>query len=190
MAATSNDIANEAIQLIGDNQPAVVGQSPTFDQSAAGKALQKLYVPTVAAVQRAWGWDASRATVSLGAPTANAPPLGYLYEYAYPTNGIEVWQLVPQTIADLNDPRPVNFNVGNAQVLGAQTKVIWTSLQNAQAIYNNNPTEAIWDPLFRQAVVRLLGSALGMALEGRPDSAHELLENYQQFQALGESRAD
>lgn len=189
MAVTGNDIANEAIQLIGGNQPAVQGQGPGWDQSAAGKALQKLYIPTVQAVQRAWGWDASRALVVL-ALTANTPPVGYLYEYSYPTNGIEVWQLVPQTISDLNDPRPVNWSVGNAQVGNVQTKVIWTSLANARAIYNNNPTEAIWDSLFRQAVVRLLGSALGMALEGRPDSAHELLENYGQFQGLAEARPD
>ena len=54
---TSNSVANEAIALIGDNQPPVVGFYPTFDNSPAGVALQKLYGPTVAAVARQWGWD-------------------------------------------------------------------------------------------------------------------------------------
>lgn len=55
MPVTSQDIANQAIQLIGDNQPRVTGQAPTFDQSDAGVALQALPIaPQVFAVRRRW----------------------------------------------------------------------------------------------------------------------------------------
>ena len=64
MPGTSNDIANQAIQLIGDNQPKVTGQAPTFDNSTAGLALQQIYVPTVQAAQKQFGWDASRRTIA------------------------------------------------------------------------------------------------------------------------------
>lgn len=192
MAVTSNDIANQAIELLGDDQPFVTGQAPTFDNSAAGKALQKLYAPCVATVQRQFGWDASRNAVAL-ALTGNTPPMpGWQFEYAYPGNGIEVWQLVPAAaaITDPNNPLPVNWDVGNNVVTGTQTKVIWSNQQAAQAIYNNNPTEAVWDALFREEVARLLASELAMALAGKPDTSQNLLETAGTFGSLGESRPD
>lgn len=189
MAVTSNDLANQALQLVGDNQPAVTGQSPTFDSSTAGKALQKLYPACVATVQRQWGWDASRNVVALST-TGNTPPFGYAFEYTYPSNGIEVWQLLPATITDPNNPLPVNWTVGNALVSSVQTKVIWTNLASAQAAYNNNPSEATWDPLFREAVVRLLASELSIALEGKPDTAQLNLQSGSAFETLAEARPD
>src|ERR1700678_2264414 len=107
---TSNSIANSSLQMIGDNIPPVSGNAPTFDASPAGLALQKLYAPAVATVQRQWGWDQSRNTVALTA-TGNVAPLGWTYEYAYPSNGIEVWQLSPPTLSDANNPLPVNWSV-------------------------------------------------------------------------------
>jgi hypothetical protein len=190
MAATSTDVANQAIQLMGDNTPPVAGVAPTFDNTPAGLALQKLYVPAVQTIGRQWGWDLARAIVTL-ALTGNAAPMGWAYEYVYPANGIEVWQLMPTPpFADANNPLPLNWNVGNTLVASVQTKVIWTNLQNAQATYNNAPSEATWDPLFREAVVRLLASELAMALAGRPDTAESLLQSGAAFESLGEGRAD
>jgi len=188
MAVTSNDVANEALIQLGDDQPFVTGQNPTWDNSTAGKALQKIYGPAVATVQRQWGWDASRNAVTLTA-TGNTPPLGYSFEYPYPSNGIELWQLIPAT-PDPNNPLPVNWTVGNAIVSGTQTKVIWTNQATPTAIYNNNPSEATWDPLFREAVVRLLASELAMALAGRPDFSQSALESGAAFESLGETRPD
>lgn len=189
MAATSNDIANQAIMYIGDNQPPVTGLAPNFDTSTAGLALARFYAPVVATVARQWGWDLARAAVAL-ALTGNAAPQGWTYEYAYPPNGIELWQLIPPAPADVNNPLPVNWNVGNAVVAGSQAKVIWTNLQNALAVYNNNPNENTWDPLFREAVVRLLASVLAMAIAGKPDTAQTMLESGSAFESIGEGRPD
>lgn len=188
MAVTSNDVANQAIQLIGDNQPPVSGHAPTFDNSTAGVALQKLYAPAVATVARQWGWDFARHTATL-AFSGNAAPPGWLYEYLYPGT-VEVWQLLPATMADPNNPLPVNWSVGNTLVSGVQTKVLFSNLQNAVAVYNNNPTESTWDPLFREAVVRLLASELAMAIAGRPDTAQALVETGAAFETIGEGRPD
>jgi len=189
MAATSNDIANEALQLIGDNTPAVSGQNPTWDGSTAGIALSKLYSAVVATVARQWQWDLARNTIAL-TPSGNTPPEPWSQEFIYPNNGIEVWQLMPPTIADPNNPLPVNWNVANNLVNGTQTKVIQCNLAGALAVYNNNPSEATWDALFREAVVRLLASELSMALFGRPDSAQSYLEQGAAFESIGEARAD
>lgn len=189
MPVDSNAVANEAVNLMGGNQPPVTGQAPTFDNSTAGLALQQLYGPCVQTVGRQWGWDFARNQVVLTL-SGNSAQLGYAYEYLYPSNGIEVWQLHPQLTSDPNNPLPINWNVGNVLVAGIPTKVIWTDLASARAIYNNNPSEATWDPLFREAVVRLLASELAMAIAGRPDLGQTLLESGAAFESLGEARAD
>lgn len=187
MPATSNSVANEAIVMMGGNQPPVTGQAPNFDQSASGKALAVLYQPTVNAIARKYNWDFTRQTIVLTA-SGNAPPAGFAQEYLYPA-GVEVWQLAPPLpLADPNNPLPVNFTVGSRVVAGAQARVIWANQPNAVAFYNGSPNEGIWDDLFHQAVVRLLSGALSLALAGRPDQAFALIESGGQFEAAGETR--
>lgn len=196
MAIDSNAIANQAIYLMGDDQPPpVTGQWPSFDDSPAGQALNILYGACMATVQRQWGWDASRNMVTL-AQTGNAgpfpPPFGF--EFLYPTNGIQVWQLVQTVEVDPNDPQPYNYSVGNTLVTlsGVQTqkKVIWAEFAAMAAIYNNNPTEAVMDPMFLEAFRRLLSSELAMALAGKPDTSQSLLNSASSFETLGEARGD
>src|SRR5574337_1534832 len=186
---TATDIVNQSVYLIGNDIPPVTGVYPTFDNSVAGKASQLLYALTVRAVGRQFGWDFARNIVNLTI-TGNSAPFGYTYEYLYPTNGVQVWQLMPNTFTDLNNPIPVNYTIGNALVGGVQRKVIWTSVQNAVAAYNNNPTEDTWDPLFQQGVVRLLASAMAMAVAGKPDVAQAMLESGSAFESIGETRQD
>ena len=187
MPVTSNDIANQAIQLIGDNQPAVTGQAPNFDTSAAGLALARLYAPCVATVGRQYSWDMARQTIALTL-SGNVAPFPWAFEYLYPTNGIQVWQVHPGNLGDVNNPFPTNWLVGNAVITGQQQRVVWTNLAGAFATYNNNPNENTWDSLFREAVVRLLASELSMALAGKPDAAQNYLESGGVFENLGENR--
>ena len=190
MPVTSNDIANQALQYIGDNQAAVSGTAPVFDSSSAGKALARIYTPCVQTVGRKFGWDFARNQVAL-ALSGNAAPVPWAFEYLYPGNGVEIWQLVPPAPpADVNNPLPVNWQIANVQVGGVQTKVIQCNLANAVATYNNAPGEALWDALFRQAVVRTLAGALAMALEGKPDTAAAMLESGARFEQIGEGRWD
>lgn len=192
MPLTSTDVVNQAINLIGNDIPPVTGVAPTFDDSTAGKAAQQLYTLCVQSVGRQFGWDFARNQVTLTASGNVAPfPMGFTGEYLYPTNGIQVWQLVGDlSAADLNNPAPANWNIGNAQVSGVQRKVIWTSLASPRAIYNNAPTESTWDSLFQMAVVRLLASAMAMAIAGKPDVAQGMLESGSAFESLAESRED
>ena len=185
---TSNDVANQALLLVsGANTPPVTGVAPNFDKSAAGLALQKLYAPCVQTVARQFGWDFARSTVAL-ALSGNAAPFPWAFEYLYPSNGVEVWQLAPPALADPNNPLPVNFEVANAVVATGQARVIHANLANALGVYNNAPVEAAWDSLFREAVVRALASELGMAIFGKPDVAEMYLESGAAFETLGEGR--
>ena len=120
MTVTSNDIANQAIALIGNNVPPILGQNPTWDGSTAGQALAELYSPAVATAARQFGWDFARHAVSLTL-SGNPAPAGWLFEYLYPGT-VEVWQLQPPTLADANNPLPVNWNVENNLVSAVQTE--------------------------------------------------------------------
>ena len=172
--------------LIGGNQPLVTGTAPNFDSSDAGKAASAVYADTVAAVAREFGWDFARNTVAL-TTTGNTAPFPWSVEYNYP-NGVQVWQLAPASLTDANNPLPVNWAVGNAQVSGAQKKVIWSNLSGALATYNNNPAESLWDGDFVEAVVRLLASKLAMAIAGKPDTAQGLLQSGAAFETIAEGR--
>lgn len=185
----SASVVNEAVMMIGGNQPLVTGAAPTFDNSTTGSAASQLYVPTVATVGRQFGWDFSRNTVTL-VPTGNAAPFPWSHEYSYPTMGVQVLQLMPTSISDPNNPLPVEWNVANNIVSSVQTKVIQTNLSPAQALFTNQPVETTWDPLFRETVVRLLSSAMAMAIGGRPDTAREMLDSAGQFSNIGMTRRD
>lgn len=186
MAVTSTQVANQALALIGGNQPLVTGVAPTFDNSTVGKALQSLYVPTVETVARSFGWDFARKTIAL-VPTGNVAPVPWAFEYAYPTNGIQVWQVMP-TDPDPNDPLPINWDEQNDTVSGTSVRVIVANISPAMVVYNNNPNETTWDANFRQAVVELLARCLALAIGGKPDLAQSLLESYGQFTQVGMTR--
>lgn len=186
MAFTSNDVANQALAMIGDNIPPVMGQAPAFDASAAGQALARLYLPCYQTVAKEHGWDFARAVFAL-ALSGNVAPSEWAFEYLYPPAAIEIMQMRPAS-PDPNNPLPVTWSIGNTLVSGIQTKVIWTNLANAAGIVNDAPSEATWDAGFREAMVRLLASELAMALFGRPDTAEQYLQSGGAFETIAEGR--
>lgn len=183
------DIVNQAIEYYGGDQPPVTGVSPTFDNSVAGQVAQKVYVPCVRAVARQFGWDFSRSLVSLTL-SGNIAPYLWAYEYLYPSMGVQIWQLIPPAQSDLNNPLPVNWDVGNVLVNGVQTKVIWANLPSAMAAYNNQPAPSTWDDGFREAVVRLLASEMAMGVAGKPDTSEGLLQSGSAFETIAEGRGE
>lgn len=187
MSTTSTDIVNQAIYLIGDNQAPVTGVSPTFDNSTAGKAAAQLYIPCVQTIAKQFGWDFDRNTVVLTL-SSNTPLFPWTLEYLYPTNGVEVRQLMPSTIPDQFNPLPDNWVVCNNLVSSVPTKVIQTNVANALAVFTNQPLESTWDALFREAVVRLLASEMAMAINGRPDTARDAYSTSAQMGQIGQSK--
>lgn len=186
--ATSTDIVNQALMYMGGNQPPVTGTAPNFDDSPSGQAAKQFYTPIVQTVGRQFEWDMARNQFTLVlTPNGSSAPQ-WPYEYFYPSPAIDIWQLLPAVLTDPNNPLPTNWVVGNTLVASVQTKVIWANVQNALAVLNNSPTEAIWDSLYRESVVRLLASVMSMALAGRPDSAQAYLESYGAFEQIGEGR--
>jgi hypothetical protein len=187
MAVTSNTVANQALALIGDNIPPVQGNAPNFDSSAAGTVLSQLYASCVRTVAKQFSWDFARTSVGLTV-SGGSPAPGWSYEYLYPTYAVEIYQIQPVSISDINNPLPQNWMVGNNLVSGSVVKVIWCNLASAKALVDNNPPESIWDAGFQEAVVRLLASELAMALFGRPDTMQQYLESGGSFETIAEAR--
>lgn len=185
--ATDTDIVNQAIIMMGGNQPPVTGTAPSFDDSAAGKAAAALYRPCVATVARQFAFEFGRQ-YSVLTVTGNTPPDGWAQEYFYPVTAVQVWQVKPAGVVDKFDPIPGNWVIGNAIVSGVQRKVIWTNIAGAVGVYHDNPVPDAWDPLFREAVVRLLASEIAIALAGKPDTSQLLLQSGAQFETIAEAR--
>lgn len=184
---TATDIVNQAIYMIGDNQKPVTGSFPTFDNSVAGVAASILYGPCVQTVMKQYGWDFGRTVATLTA-SGNTAPLPWSQEYVYPADGLEIRQLLPATLTDLNNPAPIEWTVANVLVTGVPTKVIWTNQASAKVVYSNFPPPNVWDVGFREAVVRLLASELSMAIPGKPDVSEKTLETAGAFESAAEAR--
>lgn len=187
----SADIVNQALMMIGANQPLVTGAWPNFAETGgggtAGKAANKLYGPCVATVGQRFEWDFARNTVELEL-SGNTAPFPWALEYLYPDSAIQIWQLFPSDEDDPFDPLPTNFVTANALVSTVQKRVIHTNLADALAVVNNDPAEDTWTPGFREAVVRLLSSELAMAIAGKPDTAQTQLESAAAFEGSAETR--
>jgi hypothetical protein len=103
------------------------------------------------------------------------PAPGFLYEYSYPSNAVDLRAVIPQPgpMPDL-DPRPAVWRVdndpmpnvsGNPPVaVGPEAKVIYCNVTNALAVYRSRVTNpAIFDPGFTAALVALLGKRFAVA---------------------------
>lgn len=190
MTLTSVDVVNQALQLLGGNQPLVTGTAPTFDTSPAGVAAAQLYYPTVYAIGRKFGFDFSRNLVTLVA-TGNTPAFpSPSHEYTYPAAALQIRQVTGSTLADPNNPIAVNWIVVNVLVSSVPTKVIQTNIASAKAVITNAPAESLWDALYEQAVVRTLASGLAMALAGEMQTALATLDQGGTFESIAEARSD
>lgn len=187
--ATSQDVANEALTLIGYDGFPISAPAPSFDSSTPGQIAQATYPYAVAAVGRLNAWSFPRTFVDL-VVTGNVAPFPWTFEYGFPTGCIDVWQLVPDSLVDSFNPAPIAWVRGVAVISSVQSSVIWTNLLNADAIINSNPPEAVWDPLFRETVVRYLAAEFAIAGLGKPDLAQMYVEQWRQMIPLAAERSD
>lgn len=163
------------------------------DGSPQANAASVIYAPTVQLMLRELDPDFARVTLALGL-TGFPAPVPWALEYLYPVNCVRLRQVRPPasgtgSLVDPNDPQPILANV--AFDPSANAKVILTNQVNAYAVYTTLAiTEAAWDSVFSDAVIRRLANPLAMALSGRPDFAKELLMESAQMAQTAESVDD
>lgn len=180
---TAASVVNQALQEIAA-QATVTGVNPAFDGSAAGNAAGILYTPCVNLLLREQDWEFSRKTVAL-TTSGTTPVYPWTNGYLYPTDCVRIRSVVPATW-DANDPQPVRWSEGVQTIGGVATRVIFCDVATASLTYSTNAvTEDDWDSMFQEAMVRLLGSELAMALGGRPDFSRVKLGEAGQIMASG-----
>ena len=115
--ANSAAVVNAALQLVGgyDNKGPLSGTPPTFDGSTEGLAAGAIYYEVVQFIARQYGFDFARQVASLVLTNNATGQFGFAYEYLYPTNAVQLLNLVPVTFSglDLNNPTPAQWVVGN-----------------------------------------------------------------------------
>jgi len=189
MAQTVEALVNQALIAIG--YPVRIGD--LYEGSEASNAAVEVYAQTRDELLDAGDWPlARRANVALtllkGPPPAGGynplepwgptyPPPGWLYEYAYPDDMIDLKAIHPQPsmIFDL-DPKPATWRVDNDNSLvdrnGAATvqkKVILSNTKNAVATYIGQVTDPqLWEPGFTKVMIATFSKKLAVALGHSP----------------------
>lgn len=185
MANSVEDLVNQALVEIG--YPERIASIE--EGSKASIAALEVYGQTRDELLDIGEWPlARRANIPLvllkGPPPAGGynptqpwsvqyPPPGWLYEYAYPDDMLNLGAILPPpSLMFEMDPKPATWRVDNDNSLidrnGAatvQTKVILSNVKGALAVYIGQVTDpALWEPGFTSLVVRRLGEKLARAL--------------------------
>jgi hypothetical protein len=182
-------VINEALNLLGQQKTITAFPNGTTPSNVAAI----VYAPLVNLLLREMDPAFARFTVPLTIAVAppNYPP--WLYEYLYPSDCMRLRQVRPPgtgtgSLPDVNDPSPIRANVAFDVISATVTQVILTNQVNALAVYTSNLiTEAQWDSVFQDAMVRRLGNVFAMALGGRPDFARTILEESAAEASMGEA---
>lgn len=186
-------IANRA--LLGVGARAQISSLNPSDGSVEADAISVLWNSTFEALARSAQWNCltRQVTLSLLAAASGTPenpngigpvpPTPWLYQYAYPSDGLDIRYIVPSLPVQVGGQIPattINNAAGSwipggsqipyvvssiGDVNNSPINVVLTNQSQAQAVYTlNQSNPAAWDSLFQQAMVASLGAYLVPAL--------------------------
>lgn len=193
MATSQLSIAQRALLQIGARN-SISSISPS-DGSTEADACSILYTPTFESLGRSAHWACLRkqVTLSLIAAATGTPenpqgttlplsPTPWLYQYAYPSDCLNMRYIVPSLPAGVGGVPQTTFSnsagawlPGGGQIpfavayatdaSGNPIETILTNQDQAQAVYTvNQPNPIIWDSMLQQAMVLSLAAFLVPAL--------------------------
>jgi len=130
------DIWNQVLRELGVRRR--IGSA--YDGSEASKAFLEVYGETRDELLRSMDWDFARRSIALtllkGPPppggynpqtpwNSTYPPPGWLYEYGYPSDALELRAIVPQPFLLPNrDPKPALWRIDNDFTLGGGGEIL------------------------------------------------------------------
>lgn len=188
-------IANRSLLAVGSRL--YISSLNPSDGSAEANAVSTLWTPTFEALARTARWNCLTRQVTLSLLTAAqgtpenpngdtftlVPPTPWLYQYAYPSDCLDMRYIVPSLPMNEAGTVPattINNAAGTWIPSGGQIPfvvstaldsngnnivVILTNQDQAQAVYTTNQSNpAGWDSLFQAAMVASLGAFLVPAL--------------------------
>jgi hypothetical protein len=188
MAATDNveDLCNQAARAAG----IPLRMEDIYEGSDLSAVALEIYSQARDELLDAKDWSFNRRTsplTMLKGPPPNGgyslaqpwsaglyPAPGWLYEYDYPNDAVDLRAIIPPPLGlmpDL-DPMPAEWRVDNDPLpnivdgtpTGPEAKVIYCHVTNALAVYRGRVTDpSIFDPGFISALVALMGKRFAVA---------------------------
>lgn len=173
------DLANLALTRMGYKLR--VGN--LYEGSKAAKKILDIYVQTRDEELRSFDWGFAERNIALTllkqAPVggyippivwdeATNPPVGYVFEYAYPADCLKVRAVKQAPLFFPNfDPQPNIWSVANDDAYSPPQRVVLCNVPNALMVYTGQITDpATWDVGFVEAFAASLARHLGPALMG------------------------
>lgn len=172
---TPEDVINLALVRIGYK----LRIGSIYEGSEAASAALNIYSQTRDELLRQsdWAFASRQAALTLlkAAPAnyfdspwnpATMPPVGWMFEYAYPSDALKIRAVGPQPGFVFNPaPKPHLFNVYNDNSSTPEGKTVVCNLENAIAYYTGqvtNPSDM--EPDFIEAFAAALGRRLTPSL--------------------------
>lgn len=173
--ASPEDALNQALRLVG--YPKAIGS--IYEGTPAARAGLEIYGQTRDELLRAQDWPFASSGGGLALTLLKGPPPpggytpstpwttafplpGWLYEYAYPSDCLELrGVLYPPGAMFVLDPRPAVWRIANDNALNPPQRVILSNVKAAQAVYCRrvtNPT--LWEPGFTETLIIALARKL------------------------------
>lgn len=171
------DITKQALAEIGTR----TSISAMNDGSSEANYASLLFAPLRDFLLREGDYDWSMGVAAAAA--AAVPSFPWFFAYSYPAGALRIRQVIPLTSPTF-DPRPMEWNVVS---VGAN-RFIYTRAEISQIIYTLGVDDAVWDPIFKESFVRLLGSALAFALENRIEASDIKLKEAISFAGIANLR--
>lgn len=175
---TSTDICKQALASIGTRSSI----TSITDGSTEANYCLLLYAPLRDFLLREGDYDFAMTSVVPAAAAVGVPP-PWSFIYTYPVTALRIRQAWSTTQPAL-DPKPIQWNIYT--FAGVKYVVTRTSINALLITYA--PVEDMFDAIFREAFVRLLGSALAFALENRIEASKKELEEAITFAGIANLR--
>ena len=154
-----------------------------YDGSKAAKYALDIYAQTRDEELRSFDWGFAERNIALTLlkqapvggyipPTvwneAVNPPVGYVFEYAYPADCLKVRSVKQTPLFFPNfDPQPNIWSVANDDAYSPPQRVVLCNVPNALMVYTGQVTDpTTWDVGFVEAFAASLARHLGPVLVG------------------------
>lgn len=175
--STPADVANNSLTRLGYK----LRVGSLLDGSNQSQVILQVYGQTRDELLRNFDYDFAKRTIALSllksAPPGgyfppntwdptSMPPVGFLFEYAYPSDCVKIRNLVPQPSFVVNmNPQPIDFTEFNDNGYVPPRRTILTNVANAIASYTGRVTDPTnWDVAFAEAFAAALARRIGPSL--------------------------
>ena len=164
------DLANLALTQVGITK--FIGNLET-DRTLEARVCRRWFEPSKQTLLRSRDWNVARRRTAL-AETGGTAPTNWEFEYTYPNSCLAIRGLILPGLSWPRKDQKIPFEIANS----GTAKVIYTDLENAEAVWTSDIGTELFDALMEDAFVYLLASRIAIPLSVKPDMAKQARDAY------------